>query len=139
MDIMTTGGHGLTMRYHFLFLVTLVLVNGYAVADEPDETQAGPQWRVDFFDDFDTFDPDNWQDQILWVNDEDQCYVWDNAFNTREVSDGTLKLRLSRSTHRDPVTTSTNTVSNTLKRAMLRAESPPRTGRSLRRAAGPPD
>ncbi len=25
-------------------------------------------WKTDFFDDFDTFDPDNWQDQILWVN-----------------------------------------------------------------------
>lgn len=51
-------------------------------------------WQIDFFDDFDSFDADNWQDQILWVNNEDQCYVRDNLFNTREVSNGTLKLRV---------------------------------------------
>ncbi len=51
-------------------------------------------WRIDFFDDFDSFDTVNWQDQILWVNNEDQCYVPDNLFNTREVSNGTLKLRV---------------------------------------------
>jgi beta-glucanase (GH16 family) len=51
-------------------------------------------WKVDFFDDFDSFNPQNWQDQMLWVNDEDQCYVPDNQFNTREVSNGTLKLRV---------------------------------------------
>ena len=51
-------------------------------------------WQVDFFDDFDTFNPENWQDQILWVNDEDHCYVRDGAYNTREVSGGTLKLRV---------------------------------------------
>jgi beta-glucanase (GH16 family) len=53
-----------------------------------------PSWEVDFFDDFDTFDPENWQDQILWVNKEAQCYVRDGAHNTREVSAGTLKLRV---------------------------------------------
>ena len=52
------------------------------------------RWHVDFMDDFTGFNPDNWQDQILWVNDEAQCYVRDGAYNTREVSDGTLKLRL---------------------------------------------
>ena len=51
-------------------------------------------WQTDFFDDFDAFDTRNWQDQMLWVNDEDQCYVPDNRFNTREVSKGTLKLRV---------------------------------------------
>ena len=51
-------------------------------------------WKIDFFDDFDSFNSANWQDQILWVNDEDQCYVRDGAYNTREVSDGTLKLRV---------------------------------------------
>jgi beta-glucanase (GH16 family) len=51
-------------------------------------------WQIDFFDDFDRFDPENWQDQILWVNNEDQCYVRDGLFNTREVSNGTLKLRV---------------------------------------------
>ncbi len=51
-------------------------------------------WEVDFFDDFDTFDKDNWQDQMIWANNEDQCYVPDGQFNTREVSNGTLKLRV---------------------------------------------
>ncbi|GAA0856643.1 glycoside hydrolase family 16 protein [Aliiglaciecola litoralis] len=51
-------------------------------------------WEVDFFDDFDSFNPDNWQDQMLWVNNEDQCYVPNNEFNTREVSNGTIKLRV---------------------------------------------
>jgi beta-glucanase (GH16 family) len=51
-------------------------------------------WEVDFFDDFKKFDTNNWQDQRIWVNDETHCYVPDNEFNTREVSDGTLKLRV---------------------------------------------
>lgn len=52
------------------------------------------RWAVDFFDDFDSFDPRNWQDQILWVNDENQCYLREGAHGTREVSGGTLKLRV---------------------------------------------
>jgi beta-glucanase (GH16 family) len=51
-------------------------------------------WKVDFFDDFDAFNTDNWQDQILWVNNEDQCYVRDNQYGTREVSDGSIKLKV---------------------------------------------
>jgi len=51
-------------------------------------------WQVDFLDNFDTFNTDNWQDQLLWVNDEDQCYVPDNQFGTREVSNGTLKIKV---------------------------------------------
>ncbi len=53
-------------------------------------------WVVDFFDDFDTFDPANWQDQRLWVNNEKQCYVPDGLHGTREVSEGTLKLKVVR-------------------------------------------
>lgn len=53
-----------------------------------------PDWRVDFFDDFDRFDHLSWQDQLLWVNGEDQCYVREGQHGTREVSDGTLKLRV---------------------------------------------
>ena len=60
----------------------------------PAATAAGQAWEVDFFDDFERFDPGNWQDQLLWVNDEDQCYVRDGLHGTREVSDGTLKLRV---------------------------------------------
>ncbi|WP_421946465.1 glycoside hydrolase family 16 protein [Phaeodactylibacter xiamenensis] len=51
-------------------------------------------WEVDFQDDFETFNPDNWQDQRIWVNNETQCYVPDGAFGTREVSEGTLKLKV---------------------------------------------
>lgn len=63
-------------------------------APDPSETAAGPSWEVAFFDDFDRFEPDHWQDQLLWVNDEDQCYVPDGLHGTREVSEGTLKLRV---------------------------------------------
>lgn len=51
-------------------------------------------WEVDFLDDFDTFNSDNWQDQRIWVNNEKQCYMPDNQFGTREVSDGTLKIKV---------------------------------------------
>jgi len=51
-------------------------------------------WKVDFLDDFDTFNKETWQDQMIWVNNENHCYVPDGQFNTREVSNGTLKLRV---------------------------------------------
>lgn len=51
-------------------------------------------WQVDFLDNFDTFDTENWQDQRIWVNNETQCYVPDGNFGTREVSNGTLKLKV---------------------------------------------
>ena len=51
-------------------------------------------WEVDFLDNFDTFNSDNWQDQRIWVNNEKQCYVPDNEFGTREVSDGSLKIKV---------------------------------------------
>jgi beta-glucanase (GH16 family) len=70
-----------------LMLALTIPATGFGGGDEP-------AWQVDFHDDFDSFDPANWQDQILWVNDEEQCYLRDNAFNTREVSGGTLKLRV---------------------------------------------
>jgi beta-glucanase (GH16 family) len=78
---------------HRLFLASLCLLLGACGAGYEGESPA-PTWQVDFFDDFDSFNEDNWQDQLLWVNNEDQCYVPDGAFNTREVSDGTLKLRV---------------------------------------------
>ncbi|MEL7148978.1 MAG: family 16 glycosylhydrolase [Bacteroidota bacterium] len=62
--------------------------------DTPTDTTATTTWEVDFFDDFDTFNPDNWQDQRIWVNNEKQCYVPDNEYETREVSDGTIKLKV---------------------------------------------
>ena len=51
-------------------------------------------WEVDFIDDFDTFNLENWQDQRIWVNNEKQCYVPNGDYNTIEVSEGTLKIRV---------------------------------------------
>ena len=51
-------------------------------------------WEIDFFDDFDTFNEDNWQDQRIWVNNEKQCYVPNNEFGTREVSNSLLKIKV---------------------------------------------
>jgi beta-glucanase (GH16 family) len=53
-----------------------------------------PIWEVDFIDNFETFNTDNWQDQRIWVNNETHCYVPDNKYGTREVSDGTLKIKV---------------------------------------------
>ena len=36
-------------------------------------------WVIDFMDEFESFDTTNWQDQRIWVNNEKQCYVPDNA------------------------------------------------------------
>jgi beta-glucanase (GH16 family) len=77
-----------------VFISLAILV--FSMTTEADLTSAdsSPIWQVDFFDDFESFNEENWQDQILWVNNEDQCYVRDNLYNTREVSGGTLKLRV---------------------------------------------
>lgn len=64
-----------------------------STSDKP-EKETSSTWEIDFFDDFDTFNPENWQDQMIWVNNEDQCYVPNGEFNTREVSNSTLKLRV---------------------------------------------
>ena len=74
--------------------VALVLLLCAGPASMAGEAAGSGGWQVDFIDDFDHFDPGNWQDQLLWVNDEDQCYVRDGAHGTREVSAGTLKLRV---------------------------------------------
>jgi len=57
-------------------------------------TLSSETWTVDFLDDFNTFNTENWQDQRIWVNNEKQCYVPDNKFGTREVSDGSLKIKV---------------------------------------------
>jgi beta-glucanase (GH16 family) len=72
---------------HLLSCLFLVCASGYASGDESG-------WETDFFDDFDSFNHENWQDQLLWVNNEDQCYVREGQYDTREVSNGTLKLRV---------------------------------------------
>jgi hypothetical protein len=66
----------------------------YFSKESNEDSAEDSEWAVDFFDDFDTFNPENWQDQRIWVNDEKQCYVPDNEYGTREVSDGTLKVKV---------------------------------------------
>ena len=58
-------------------IICISISFGFSIMMNDDE------WKVDFFDDFDTFDHNNWQDQRIWVNNEKQCYVPDNQFNTR--------------------------------------------------------
>ncbi len=48
--------------------------------EESNKTAAADVWTVDFLDNFDTFNPENWQDQRIWVNNEKQCYVPDGEF-----------------------------------------------------------
>jgi len=81
--------------------VVWLLASCAGVESEPPEaaqqasvSASADGWVVDFLDDFDRFEPKNWQDQLLWVNDEQQCYVRDNLHDTRVVSDGTLKIRV---------------------------------------------
>ena len=62
--------------------------------DKCANTNSGSAWEVDFFDDFDTFKEENWQDQRIWVNNEKQCYVPNNEHGTREVSNGSIKLKV---------------------------------------------
>jgi beta-glucanase (GH16 family) len=79
-----------TMIKHSLAVIILFSL-GSAIAVANDEET---QWETVFFDDFEQFDESNWQDQRVWVNNEDQCYVPDGQYGTREVSDGTLKVRV---------------------------------------------
>ena len=81
------------MKSIAIFITLAVLLTACSQTSLND-SDTSSQWQIDFFDDFDTFNRSNWQDQILWVNNEDQCYVRDNQFNTREVSNGSLKLRV---------------------------------------------
>ena len=78
----------------FLTLPSLFSISVNSSPIKNDLATNASQWEVDFFDDFEYFNTNNWQDQRIWVNNEAQCYVPNNKFNTREVSHGTLKLRV---------------------------------------------
>jgi len=87
----------MNVRTRILMLTALVMALLLWAFDQTlnkDQQSAQPVWKIDFIDNFNSFNAENWQDQMIWVNDEDQCYVPDNQFNTREVSDGTLKIRV---------------------------------------------
>jgi beta-glucanase (GH16 family) len=92
------------MKYYSTLFILLLFAFGCTDNTENDKTDEAPVegWQVDFFDDFDTFNPDNWQDQRIWVNNENHCYVPDNEFGTREVSDGTIKLKVVNAGEKRP-------------------------------------
>lgn len=80
-----------------LSIILIYLFTNYTkfqFSDHDKNFEQDSKWVVDFFDDFDSFNNDNWQDQRLWVNNEKQCYVPDNQYGTRVVSDGTLKIKV---------------------------------------------
>ena len=77
-----------------ILLLFIILVAGGLLLESNNEPNEVKTWEVDFFDDFEYFNDENWQDQRIWVNDEKQCYLPNGELNTREVSDGTLKLRV---------------------------------------------
>ena len=83
-----------------LIIYAIILVAGYALIVSTANnsvnqlSDTSELWKVDFIDDFESFNSDNWQDQRIWVNNEQQCYVPDGKYNTREVSEGTLKIRV---------------------------------------------
>jgi len=62
-------------------ILGLVLISFKSkVKEDSNKTEVSKVWKVDFLDEFDTFNLDNWQDQRIWVNNEKQCYVPDNEF-----------------------------------------------------------
>ena len=83
-----------------IIITFIILIVGYFIIvfganSKVNQTnKSNDLWEVDFIDDFDTFNFENWQDQRIWVNNEKQCYVPNGDYNTREVSDGTLKIRV---------------------------------------------
>ena len=72
-------------------IISLALLLAGCVNSKPEKMA---NWHIDFFDGFETFNDENWQDHLLWVNNESQCYVPDNQYGTREVSNGTIKLKV---------------------------------------------
>ena len=84
------------MKYVFIsgVLLVIVIVLSSYVKKEAENVNNSELWYTDFLDEFETFNENNWQDQRIWVNNETHCYVPNNEYNTREVSDGTLKLRV---------------------------------------------
>lgn len=85
------------MKYPLIAIASLSLLLiascGNATKEEA-ATIEHDTWEVDFLDDFERFNEENWQDQRIWVNNEAQCYVPDNEYNTRDVSEGTLKIKV---------------------------------------------
>ncbi|MEQ8240418.1 MAG: glycoside hydrolase family 16 protein [Cyclobacteriaceae bacterium] len=75
-----------------LTFLLLIIVGACGSKKATEEDADG--WKVDFLDDFESFNPDNWQDQMIWVNNETHCYVPNGDYGTREISDGILKIKV---------------------------------------------
>ena len=84
--------------YYYLlsFFVIGIFTTGFKIKEKKDSkiVDNSSVWKIDFIDNFDTFNEDNWQDQRIWVNNETHCYVPEGEFGTREVSNGSLKLKV---------------------------------------------
>ena len=84
--------------YYYLlsFFLIGIFTTGFKIKEKKDSkiVDNSSVWKIDFIDNFDTFNEDNWQDQRIWVNNETHCYVPEGQFGTREVSNGSLKLRV---------------------------------------------
>jgi len=78
----------------FLMIGMILLSSEINAQEDISKTSVPDVWEVDFLDNFDTFNPENWQDQRIWVNNEKQSYVPDGEFGTREVSNGSLKIKV---------------------------------------------
>ena len=127
------------MKIMACIITASLLLLPRAHAEEEAVIAGSPRWHVDFRDDFEFFSAENWQDQMLWVNDEDQCYVPGNLFGTREVSGGTLKLKVVDIGKEQPCDNLDKVAEDIPPAAMWPVALLPRTGRNLSREDGRPD
>lgn len=94
------------IQYYYLVSFMLIGISLFSckTKDKKDSNTAveSSVWKVDFVDNFDAFNADNWQDQRIWVNNETHCYVPDGEFGTRVVSEGSLKLKVINTGKKSP-------------------------------------
>jgi beta-glucanase (GH16 family) len=94
------------IQYYYLVSFMLIGISLFSckTKDKKDSNTAveSSLWKVDFVDNFDAFNADNWQDQRIWVNNETHCYVPDGEFGTRVVSEGSLKLKVINTGKKSP-------------------------------------
>ena len=85
-------------RFNYFFIVLILIIISSIIYFQFKKSNSNSaednEWVIDFFDDFNSFNDENWQDQRIWVNNEEQCYVPNGNYGTRLVSDGTLKLKV---------------------------------------------
>lgn len=89
---------------NILILILLLSVYNCKSENKNENTmqETSNNWKIDFLDEFETFNPENWQDQRIWVNNENHCYVPGGEYGTREVSNGTLKIKVVKIDEKRP-------------------------------------